>query len=183
MYKCPLLYDKYILQDNEDNTMKNPASACSKLIISAILFFSCKDNTSHDPSAWRNTDPKRCIAADVGEASDFMRQSDIKDDRVVTAHGLANPQALIWRDDAAKRTYYLARVMGTDKKLYYLKPVADDETPGVASVFEGHFLRWSHLNRERGALLMNALKTNYNVEFDPTKTYIIVKEEKPEGCR
>jgi hypothetical protein len=147
-----------------------------------ILLFSCKSNNFQNPEKKKNTDPKRCILENVGESADFIQKKDLQDDRLVAAQGLANPQAIIWRDDNEKRTYYLARVMGTERKLYFLKPVADDETPGVASRFEGHFLKWSNLDPKRAALLSNALATNYNIKFDLKETYIIIEGEKPEGC-
>ena len=161
--------------------MKNPAKSPIAILISAIFIMSCKGNASHD-SPSKRPDPKRCVSVDIGEAADFIKKKGLKDDRLVVAHGLANPQALIWRDDTESRTFYLARVLGTERKLYYLKPVADDETPGVASEFKGHLLKWSHLDPRRNALLTNALATNYNVKIDPEQTYIIINGEKPKGC-
>jgi hypothetical protein len=162
--------------------LKNAILGLLTIHISVVLAISCKNNTSHESASKGNPDPRRCTAEDVGEAADFIVQKGIRDDRLVVAHGLANPTALIWRDDAAKRTFYLARVMGTERKLYFLKPVADDETPGVASVFKGRLLKWSNLDPKRRALLMKALADNYNIKISPDDTYIILQGEKPEGC-
>lgn len=144
---------------------------------------SCKSVSETEKQDSNPTDPSRCVVEDVGEAADFILKPGLRDDRMVVAHGLANPQALIWRDDNIKKTFYIARVLGTEKRLYYLRPVADDETPGVASHFEGRFLKWSHLDPRRRVLLSDALRQNYNIEFEHDKTYIIIHGERPEGCR
>jgi hypothetical protein len=161
--------------------MKKTVLSLIAIHTSVVLIISCKNNTSHEAMS-NNADPGRCTVEDVGEAADFIVKKEVRDDRLVVAHGLANPTALIWRDDIAKKTFYLARVMGTERKLYFLKPVADDETPGVASVFEGHLLKWSHLDPKRRTLLMKALADNYNIKIQPDNTYIILQGEKPEGC-
>ncbi len=159
--------------------MIKEACVLTSVFIPILSITACKNTASNDSPEKR--DPKRCDFVDIGEAADFIK-TKIVDDRLVVAHGLANPQALIWKDDSSGRTFYLARVLGTEKKLYYLKPVADDETPGVASEFKGHLLKWSHLDARRNALLTNALATQYNVKIDADKTYIILSGDKPDGC-
>ena len=143
--------------------------------------WSCTKKSFEKPDSVSN-DPKRCRISDVGEAADFIQKSDIQDDVLIVAHGLGNPQALVWRDSQTGKTFYLARVMGTQKKLYYLKEIPEDEKPGVPSRFSGHLLRWDHLPKEKALDMMSGLKSQYNITINPEETYIIVKGQKPRGC-
>ena len=154
----------------------------SLIAVSLICFVSCKSQKNRELSKSRNTDPGRCIVEDVGEATDFIQLPNIVDDRMVIAHGLANPQALVWRDTQTNRTFYLTRVMGTERRLYFMRQVADDEKPGVASSFKGHLVKWSNLPPKRSVPIANALDQQYNIQVKPEESYVIIVGEKPEGC-
>jgi hypothetical protein len=131
----------------------------------------------------KSANPNRCTLTDIGEAADFMQKRSIEDDILVVAHGLGNPQALVWREAKTNRTYYLARVMGTEKRLYFLREILEGETPGVPSRFKGHLLRWDHLPQQQARNMASGLKARYNVTFNPSDTYIILQGQKPKGCQ
>lgn len=131
----------------------------------------------------KNTDPGRCIATDVGEAADFVLQKNIVDDRLVQAQGLTNPQSLVWRDEQTGKTFYLARIMGTEQKLFFLKEVADEAPPpGVSSRFEGRLVRWRHLPPAQAAHMASGLKSQYNIDVKLDEAFLIIEGQKPDGC-
>ncbi len=141
-------------------------------------------NTAAPPPSSSQEDPTRCIAVDVGEASDFILQKKIIDNRTVIMHGLTNPQSLVWRDDGTGKTFFLARIMGSERRLYFLKEVPDEEPPpGVLSRFEGHLLRWSNLPQKQSQHMALGLKSQYNITIEPDNSYIIIHGQKPEGCK
>ena len=143
----------------------------------------CKKTDPLSEAPPPNTDPSRCIPVDVGEAADFIQQQNIKDDRLVTAQGFTNPQSLVWRDEKTGRTFYLARIMGTERKLFFLKEVPDDAPPpGVLSRVSGHLLRWKHLPREQARRMAAGLKSQYNVDVDMENAFIIIEGAAPNGC-
>ena len=151
------------------------------LVLASGLLSGCKtENTPTGPKESEN--PNRCELTDVGEASDFMKTKVIEDDVLILAQGFGYPQALVWRDAGTNKTYYLTRVMATDKRLYFHREIPEGETPGVPSRFEGHLLRWDHLPAKQAASMAGGLKSQYNVTFDPKDTYIIMQGQKPSGC-
>ena len=151
--------------------------------ISFLLITHCGKATEPTENIPRNTDPARCTTVDIGDATDFIQQPNIIDDRMVRASGLTNPQALVWRDDASGKTFYLARIMGTERKLFFLKQVPDDAPPpGVASRFEGRLVRWNHLPPEQAKHMAVGLKSQYNIDVNMKEAFVIVQGQRPEGC-
>lgn len=156
------------------------------ILILFSFFTLCCGKTQQQSPPVQNTDPSRCSPVEIGEAPDFVLQKDfenIKDDRLVIATGLTNPQSLVWRDDKTGKTFYLARIMGTKRLLFFLKEVPDDAPPpGVSARFEGHLLRWKHLPAEQARHMASGLKSQYNIEVDMNHAFIIVEGQKPSGC-
>ena len=161
---------------------------CRKILllisISVVLILpSCKKSDPPTDMLPKNSDPARCAAVDVGEAADFIQQQNIIDDRLIVAQGLTNPQSLVWRDQKTGQTFYLARIMGTEQKLFFLKEVPDDAPPpGVLSQLSGHLLRWKRLPTEQARHMAAGLKSQYNVDVDMEKAFIIIEGAKPDGC-
>jgi hypothetical protein len=141
---------------------------------------SCSTESASPPSS--NKAPGRCSFTDIGESADFIVQSQIVDDRLVIAYGLANPHALVWRDQTTGKSFYITKVMGTGQKLFYHKEIQPSEQQGIASEFKGHLLRWDKLPKERSLPITNALSRQYQISVNPESTYIILAGEKPVGC-
>jgi hypothetical protein len=166
--------------------MNHPKTSRSRVLLlwPPLLLFAaaCQMKSGREEPAPQNNDPGRCVVADVGEAADFIQSNPIVDDRMVLTQGLANPQALVWRNAETRQTFYLARIMGTERRLFYMRQVADDEKPGVASSFKGHLVKWQNLDPKRALPIANALKQQYNIEIAPDRAYVIIAGEKPKGC-
>lgn len=163
-----------------------PRIKCLAVLVAPMLFLllsGCGKNESKVVTDPHNTDPNRCMVTDIGEASDFNLSAETMDDRMVVAQGIANPQALVWRDQALNKTFYLTRIMATERKLYYMRTVPDDEEkPGIATEFKGHLIRWSRLDPKRSIPIAQALHQKYNITVNPKETYLIIEGEKPKGC-
>ena len=151
------------------------------LLMTAGLWSCGKTSPSNDAKKADNSN--RCVLTDIGEAADFIQRTDIADDAWVVAQGVANPQALVWRDAETNKTFYLARVLGTQKRLYFLREIPEGETPGVPTTFKGHLLRWDHLPAKQAANMAGGLKSTYNVTLAPAQTFVIIEGAKPSGCQ
>jgi hypothetical protein len=154
-----------------------------KYIFSSFLLFGlgCKTNSTDDKIISR--DPSSCKVVDVGEATDFFtRKVGITTDRMITTQGLAHPQALVWRDQQTNLNYYVTRVMGTEQRLFFIKQIKNDERPGIASQFSGHLLGWNELPKTLSAPIVRAFASQYSLKIDTNKTYVILADEKPQGC-
>ena len=149
----------------------------------SLIISSCKKSEAPAETPPKNRDPARCVPVDVGEAADFIQHKEIVDDRLIVAQGLTNPQSLVWRDEKTGKTYYLARIMGTERKLFFLKEVPDDAPPpGVLSLVSGHLLRWKHLPVDQARHMAAGLKSQYNVDVDMDQAFIIIENTVPDGC-
>jgi hypothetical protein len=88
----------------------------------------------------------------------------------------------VWKEKQTGNIYYITRVMGTQKRLYYMEELAPGEAPVLKSLFVGHLLRWDRLPERRAAELTKALLTEYKLEVEPDKTYLLFGGQKPAGC-
>ena len=156
----------------------------SLIFIMGVGFVCCNKTPDRVvPEPKKNTDPSRCTIADIGEAADFVQQKNVVDDRLVRAHGLTNPQALVWRDEDTGKTFYLARIMGTERKLYYLREVPDEApAPGVLSQFEGRLVRWRNLPAAQARNMAAGLKSQYGIDVNSNEALLIIAGQKPDGC-
>lgn len=127
-------------------------------------------------------DPRRCELRDLGEAATLVESGAIPDDQLVRITGLGHPGSLVWQDQHTKQAYFLTRLMGAQRRLFYMQELAPGETPKVLSVFEGHIRRWDRLPQKRAVPIAAALKKDYGIEIEADKTYLIVGGAKPEGC-
>ena len=161
---------------------------CHKILLlisisAALIFTGCKKSEAPADTPPKNNDPGRCLPTDVGEAADFIQQKNIVDDRLIVAQGLTNPQSLVWRDEKTGKTFYLARIMGTERKLFFLKEVPDDSPPpGVLSRFSGQLILWKHLPKQQARHMAAGLKSQYNVDVDMEHAFIVIEGAKPDGC-
>lgn len=151
--------------------------ASAALILTAGL--SCKPEPAEPAPP---PDPKRCELVDLGEASTLVESGTIPDDQFVRVTGLGHPGSLVWQDQTTKQAYFLTRLMGAQRRLFYMQELAPGETPKVLSVFEGHIRRWDRLPPQRAVPMAGALKKDYRIEIEPDKTYLIVGGAKPDGC-
>ena len=153
------------------------------LLAQSVLSTQCGKKTEQPAPPPKNTDPSRCVMQDVGEASDFVMQKNIVDDRMVRVHGLTYPQSLVWRDEDTGKTFYLARIMGTEQKLFFLKEVPDEApAPGVSSEVAGRLVRWDRLPVAQARHMASGLKSEYNVNVVPNQAFLIIAGRKPDGC-
>jgi hypothetical protein len=146
-----------------------------------VVLFSCTSPKSSPPLPV-NTDPNRCNYSNIGAATDLAYDENLRDDRLVVVDGLADPRALIQQDKTTGQTFYVAKVLGTQQRLFYIKQLAPDERPGIASVFKGHLVRWDRLPEQSAATIAHALNREYGITVIPSSTFAIIAEEKPDGC-
>jgi hypothetical protein len=127
-------------------------------------------------------DPARCEVASLGEAADLFEKGDPPSGRLTRIDGLTDPRTLVWKDEATGGVFFITRVMGTERRLYYMAPVKPGEEPRALSVVEGHLQRWSDLEPRKGATLSRALEREYSLKIDPQTTFLVTAGEKPAGC-
>ncbi len=145
-----------------------------------LILTSCKDKTPSDPAP---VDPARCKVVDLGDAVDLIEKGSIDDNRMVIVQGISDPRALVWQDDAGKQTFYIARVMGTEQRLFYYKRLALGEKPGISSEFEGYLLRWDRMPKKEFGSVKAALKAKYDIDVKADQSYVINADGKPVGCK
>lgn len=157
------------------------AAGCVAL---AVLSSGCKSSESTSPSVPSNAnDPARCVAVDLGEASDIIPSGmAIPDNQLVKIQGITSPRSLVWQDAASKKVYYVAKIMGTGERLLYSEELAPGQEPRILSDFEGTIHLWSHLPKEDGPPMAKALEKEWGVKLDVDHTYLVQGGTKPAGC-
>jgi hypothetical protein len=149
------------------------------VLASIFLLPACGDEKAPKPAA---KDPKRCDLKDLGEAANLIESGKIPDDQLARVSGIGDPRSLVWQDKVTSKTFVLTRVMGTQRRLLFLEELPPGQAPTVKAVFEGHLLRWDKLPPQRAVPIGRALKKEYEIDIDATKTYLIIAGAKPEGC-
>jgi hypothetical protein len=127
-------------------------------------------------------DPSRCELKDLGEASTLIETGNLPADQLARLSGVGDPRSLVRQDSVTKQAYFLTRVMGTQRRLFYMQELATGETPKVLAVFEGRLQRWDLLPPQQAVPIANALKQEYQIDIDPRQTYLITADAKPDGC-
>jgi hypothetical protein len=150
--------------------------ACSLVF---ALVFSCGESKQPPPPP---KDPKRCEIKELGEAAEVIESGKVPSDQMVRVTGIGDPRSMVWQERTSGKAYFLSRVMGTQRRLFYLEELSPGESPRVLAVFEGHMTRWDQLPPKRAVPVANALSKEYKIIVEPTKTYLIINGEKPEGC-
>ncbi|MCP4675419.1 MAG: hypothetical protein GY854_07930 [Deltaproteobacteria bacterium] len=153
---------------------------CFTFLLAVTMLGSCQSSSKETPNKTKK-DPTRCRVTNLGEAANLAKQVNIADDKMVHINGIADPRALVWRDQAGQ-TNYITRIMGTEQRLFYLKKIAADKKPGILSEFNGYLIRWDRLPKKRTAPIAAALAAQYKIEIKPESTYVIDGDGKPEGC-
>jgi hypothetical protein len=162
--------------------MDNSTSKVFTRFAVICLLSGCQANETSDPQRIAEPDPARCEAADLGEAADLFAKGDPPSGCLARIDGLTDPRTLVWKDEATGAVFFITRVMGTQRRLYYMAPVKPGEEPKALSVVEGHLQRWSDLEPRKGVTLSRALEREYSLKIDPQKTYLLTAGEQPAGC-
>jgi hypothetical protein len=149
-----------------------------------VCLSACGDDGNPLAQATDDTppDPARCDAMDLGEAADLFSKGDPPSGRIARIDGLTDPRTLVWKDEATGAVFFITRVMGTERRLYYMAPVKPGEEPKALAGVEGHLQRWSDLDPRKGATLARALEREYSLKIDPKVTFLLTAGEKPAGC-
>lgn len=130
----------------------------------------------------KQQDPQRCAVREAGEAANLLGQVNLPNDSMVRVQGITHPQALVWQDKEQGTTHYATRVMGTEKRVFYLKTISQGERPQILSELTGHLIRWDQLPDKRMKPVAAALKKQYHIAIEPDQTYVIDADGRPEGC-
>jgi hypothetical protein len=170
--------------------MSTTGTTSATLTIAATLFSlaslaGCKGGQDGSPATPANAgDPARCVALDLGEASDIVQSGKaIPDNQLVKIQGITSPRSLVWQDAATKKVYYVAKIMGTGERLLYSEELAPGQEPRILSEFEGTIRLWSHLPKEDAVPMAKALEKEWGVKIDEERTYLIEGGTKPRGCQ
>ena len=162
--------------------MVNSASRTILLWLIVHLTLGCGAEKTTDPPGGLDRDPARCEVAELGEAADLFEKGDPPSGRIARIDGLTDPRTLVWKDETTGAIFFITRVMGTQRRLYYMAPVKPGEEPRALAVVEGHLQRWSDLEPKKGVTLSRALEREYSLKIDPAVTFLITAGEKPSGC-
>lgn len=142
----------------------------------------CGGEGTGEQSAPAAADPQRCALAELGEAADLVESGRLPDDQLVALQGIADPRTLVWKDQQTGDIFYITRVMGTQQRLYYMEQLAPGQAPAIKSEFVGHLRRWDKLPEREAVPIARALLTEYKLQVEPEKTYLLVGGAKPAGC-
>ena len=152
------------------------------LVLACVGALGCGSEGAGEQAAPVASDPQRCVLAELGEAADLVESGRLPDDRLVSLQGIADPRTLVWKDQTTGDIHYITRVMGTQQRLYYMEQLAPGQAPAIKSEFVGHLRRWDRLPEREAAPIARALLTEYKLQVDPEKTYLLVGGAKPAGC-
>ena len=147
------------------------------LVLAASLLVACGGEEDAG-SASRRAAPtaKQCALAELGEAADRVAAGDLPSRQYAKLTGLTDPRTLVWQDERTKDVFYITRVMGTERRLYYMEQLETGEEPVPKSTLVGTITRWSELPPERGVVLARALKREYDLEIEPERTWLMEGE-------
>jgi len=152
----------------------------SALLGVALLAIGCGGESATEPQDAPN--PARCELAKLGEAADLVESGKIPNDQLVEVEGIADPRTLVWREQKTGKIYFITRIMGTQKRMYYMEQLAPGEAPKLKSLFVGHLRRWDKLPPHEAKPMAQALLTEYKLQVEPEKTYLLAGGVKPDGC-
>lgn len=164
------------------HTSSTGALACSITLL--VLATGCKKSPEDGGPPANADDPSRCVAIDLGEASDIIPSGKaLPDNQLVRIQGITSPKTLIWQDSKTKKVYYVAKILGAGGKLLYSQELGPGEEPRILSSFQGTMRRWSSLPKEDAIPMAKALEKEWGVKIDVDKTYLVKGDTKPAGCQ
>jgi hypothetical protein len=140
-----------------------------------------------DPSSSRKgpappSDPQRCELRRIDDVSSAAEHGELPLDAYVEVEGLTDPRTLVWKDSATGNAHFITKVMGTARRVYYTEQLDIGESPSARSRLVGHMQRWDRLEDRKAATLSAALEREYDLEIEPSSTWLLTAGEKPAGC-
>ncbi|MBN2528613.1 MAG: hypothetical protein JXR76_19645 [Deltaproteobacteria bacterium] len=148
-------------------------------------FFGCGNKKKADANTPYSPAPQHdgmCQMMNLGEASDAV-EAELPDNQYVNMQGMSSPKTLIWQDLKSKQIYFATKVMGAQGKLFYMEKLATGQTPTIKSSFTGTLLLWKHLPPSLLQSIKKQFKEQWAVEIDENATYILMANQKPQGCK
>ena len=153
-------------------------------IIWLLIFIGCTKNegtVQNQPSPPPPVHENMCNLVDLGEASDAIKKS-LPNNQFATLQGMSNPKTLVWQDAKNGQIYYATKLMGAEGRLFYMARLKPGEKPTIKSSFTGTLLLWKHIEKGLQLSMIKQFHDQWGVDVNVDNTYIVIADQKPEGC-